>query len=439
MPNKPIRAIIITYYWPPAGGAGVQRWLKFTKYLREFGVEPIIYTPEDPDYPAYDESQVHEIPEGIEIVKRPIWEPYVLYRKLTGRSKDAKIYSGFIQSGKRPGLAQRLSVFIRGNFFIPDARKFWIKPSVRFLRKYLRSNPVDVIISTGPPHTTHMIALGVKRSLNLPWIADFRDPWTNIDFYDQLGLTRYADRQHRSKEQQVLRNADRVVTVSPSWVRDFEDLGREHVDLITNGFDPRDFDGRTEEISSSLTHIGSINPDRNPALLWQALEEILADGKGLPDDFKLRLIGPIDNGVREAIEGMPNLAAKFEHVPWMDHGEVVHEMQGSSVLLLLVNKTPNALGILPGKLFEYMGSGRPILSVGPPRGDVMEIIGQSGCGVCVDLNDKEAIKQGVIQLFDSDDTDQANSDYIRRFSRRELAGRFAELIKEELGKQNNPN
>ena len=189
------RVLIISYYWPPSGGAGVQRWLKFSKYLRDFGWEPVIYTPENPESPDVDKSLLKDIPPGIEVIKKQIWEPYDAYKRFIGQKKDEKIQAGFLSEKKRNPLFENISVWIRGNFFIPDARRFWIKPSIRFLIKYLAAHPVNAIVSTGPPHSMHLIALGLKKKLNIPWLADFRDPWTTIDFYHQLHLTRQADKK----------------------------------------------------------------------------------------------------------------------------------------------------------------------------------------------------------------------------------------------------
>jgi glycosyltransferase involved in cell wall biosynthesis len=405
-----------------------------SKYLREFGIEPVIYTPQDPDYPAIDRSLEEEVPQNIEVVQSPIWEPYHLYRKLTGKKKNAKIYSGFLNDSKSESLGQKISVFIRSNFFIPDARKFWINPSVKFLTKYLKTSPVDVIISTGPPHSMHLIALGVKQTTGIPWIADFRDPWTNIDFYQHLNLASWADKKHRSLEQDVLKTADKIVTVSPSWVDDFEALCNREVELITNGFDPQDFKDQEElDAEISFTHIGSINNDRNPQVLWESLEVFLQQNPQVSDTFKLRLIGPVDQSVIASIEGQPLLSTKLDHIPWQDHATAVKSMLKSRVLLLLVNKSPNASGILPGKLYEYMGTGRPIISIGPPVGDVVKIIENSGTGICVPLDDKEKMLEAFSRFFHTNvKSEHKDMSAIHEFSRRELAGKYSELIKKVI-------
>ena len=249
------------------------RWLKMTKYLPEFGWQPIVFTPENPDASVTDESLVREVHPEIVELKTPIWEPYTLYRKLTGQKSDSKFKAGYISEASGGNWKSRLSVFIRGNFLIPDPRKFWIKPSVKFLKNYLSENKVDLIISTGPPHSMHLIALGLKKKFNIPWMADFRDPWTDIDFYEKLRLTCWADKRHKTLEKKVLKLADRVVTVSPSWQRDLEKIGNRKVDLVYNGFDPEDFELQTKVSHESfvISHFGAFNKDRNPASLWKAL------------------------------------------------------------------------------------------------------------------------------------------------------------------------
>ena len=223
------KVLIVTYYWPPSGGAGVQRWLKFVKYLRDFGWEPIVYTPENPEYPSEDYSLYKDIPEGVEVIKTPIWEPYNIYRNLFGK-KGQKINAGFISETKKSGWKERLSIWIRGNFLIPDPRLFWVKPSIKYLKEYLEHNPVEAIVTTGPPHSMHMIGLGLKKlHPDVPWIADFRDPWTNIDFYKELNLTYLADKRHHQLEKQVIQSADCVVVVSNDMVDEFSRLPHQRI------------------------------------------------------------------------------------------------------------------------------------------------------------------------------------------------------------------
>ncbi len=433
------RVLLITYYWPPAGGGGVQRWLKFSKYLREFDIEPIIYTPSNPDYPAIDESLLEEVAPGLQVWRHPIWEPYTYYRKFTGQPADKKIYSGFITDNAQETLTQKISVFIRGNLFIPDARKFWIKPSVKYLNQKLLQDPVDLIVSTGPPHSMHMIALGVAKQTCIPWIADFRDPWTGIDFYDKLRLTSWADKIHHNKERRVLQAADAVVTVSPYCVKHLEELSGRQIHLITNGYDEKDFTGEsTLSKEFSITHIGSINPDRNPAALWDALEALLMSNTQFQHDLKVNIIGPIDRSVQVMLDKYPLLKSHIHTVDWLEHHDAIHSMRASQVLLLLLNDTPNTKGLLPGKLFEYLGAGRPILCIGAEDGDAAQLIHASSSGTAIDFHKTEKIKETIsayynLYLEDHLNTTEANT-AIQKYARRNIVRTYAGLMKDVLKK-----
>ncbi len=424
--------LLITYYWPPAGGGGVQRWLKFSKYIREFGWEPVVFTPEDGELAAHDQSLLDEVPEGLKVIKTPIWEPYDLYKQFIGRKKGEKVYSGFINEGKRSSFTQDLSIFIRGNLFIPDARKYWIKPSVKFLKKYLKDHPVDAMVTTGPPHSMHMIGLGVKKKLDIPWVADFRDPWTQQDFYDQLRLTSWADAVHKRKEQQVLKRADKIVTVSWSWAKDFEELsGGQSIDLITNGFDPADFNEKIKarDKEFSICHIGSMNKDRNPAVLWRALGTLKKENEALAQKLKIRLIGPVDFSIKQAID-QNGLSENLEQLPFMPHKQVIEYMKKAQVLLLPINSTPNAMGILPGKLYEYLGAQRPVLAIGPLQSDSAKVIHMTGAGHISDYNDFDVLKAAIQSFFENYQRGKldVNPADIGQFSRKELAKRYAMLL-----------
>ncbi len=395
------RILIITYYWPPSGGAGVQRWLKFVKYLHRLNFQPVVYTPSNPENPVDDRSLLKDIPEGLTVISQPIWEPYDLYKKLIGHKPHQKINTGFLTESKKPKFTEKLSVFIRGNFFIPDARKFWVKPSVKFLSDYLCQNPVDVIISTGPPHSMHLIAMQLKHKFKIPWIADFRDPWTNIDFYKDLMLTRSADRKHHRLEKEVLKNADRIITIGSTMAQEFEQIANRHVDVITNGFDDEDMLHDTTEPDKkfSIAHIGSLNKDRNPVHLWEVLSELCSANTDFKNDLEIKLVGKVDISVTEALS-KNNLTTNLNKIDYLEHDEVIREQTRSQVLLLLVNNTPNSKGILTGKLFEYLASGRPVLCIGAVDGDAAKIINETNSGTVVDFQDTLLMKQTVMKYYD---------------------------------------
>ena len=427
------RVLIITYYWPPSGGSGVQRWLKMSKYLPENDWQPVIYTTENAEYPIVDTSLEKDVAPEAEVIRRPITEPYTLYKRFLGIKKEDTIKVGFASDKKKSGWKEKLSVWIRGNLFVPDARCWWVKPSVRYLKGYLKDHPVDAIISTGPPHSMHLIALKLKEATGLPWIADFRDPWTEIDFYDELHLTKWADRKQHRLEHEVLTKADKVVTVSWDWAKGLGRLGNRNVKVIQNGFD---WDCHTNEERPpltkefSITHLGVVGPSRNSPVLWQALKELKNEVNGFSEALKIKLVGQVDQSVIRDLDvcGLKGNTEIVDHIP---HDEVKRLQEASQVLLLLVNNAPNAKGILTGKLYEYLASGRPILAIGPEDGDTARLLKETQAGIVVGFDDKEKMKEVVNNLYERylEHNLPNNTDIgIERFSRKALAKEYADLL-----------
>ncbi len=426
------KALIITYYWPPGGGAGVQRWLKFVKYLRDFGWEPVVFTPENPEFPETDLSLQKDVPEGIEVIRRPIWEPYVYYKRISGKKKGEKIQAAFLSEKKANPVTEKISVWIRGNLFIPDARKFWIRPSVGFLKNFLKKHPIDVIISSGPPHSMHLIALRVAKDLHLPWLADFRDPWTGIDFYRDLRLIHCADRRHHFLEKNVLEGASAITVVSPGMAADLNRICPRNYEFIPNGYDPDDLtavDKPRPDKKFSLAYIGTLTGSRNPHALWSALKELISENTDFRNDLLIKLVGKVDFSVTESLgeHGLTDFMSKTDYLP---HDEVIRVQQSSQVLLLLINDTPNAKSILTGKLFEYMASGRPILCIGPEDGDAANIIRQTNTGLVSGFNDAERTKQNILNLYRDFKTGTRAllPENIEQYSRKALTGRLAEVL-----------
>jgi len=425
------KVLIVTYYWIPSGGAGVQRWVKFTKYLRDFGWEPIIYTPENPEYPSVDHSFEKDIPSDITVLKTPIWEPYNVYRNLTGK-KNQSINAGFISENKKQGWKDKLSIWIRGNFLIPDPRRFWIKPSVNYLTDYLQKNPVDALITTGPPHSMHMIGLGLKKNIPaLHWVADFRDPWTNIDFYKDLNLTGIADKIHHRLEAEIVRKTDQVVVVSNDMKQEYELLNPQKIDVISNGYDEDDDQNEIIGLDEKFTisHIGTLNVARNPNILWKVLSELCVEIPKFKSDLQIQLVGKVDFSVLEAIR-MNGLQDQLLKIDYLSHREAIAKQRSSQVLLLLINNSGNAKGILTGKFYEYLAAKRPILGVGPTDGDAAAVLQETGGGVMVDFQDEKATKQSILDFYKRYKTSTLNvqTGSVEKYSRRSLTGQLAKLL-----------
>ncbi len=426
------KVLIICYYWPPAGGSGVQRHLKFVKYLRDFGWEPVVYTVKNGEYPEVDASLIQEVPRGVQVIRRSILEPYTFYKLVKGGKKKDKITPNFFTQ-KNEGFFQQLAIFIRSNFFIPDARIWWIRPSISFLVNYLQDHPVDAMISTGPPHSLHLIAQGVKHSVGTPWLADFRDPWTNIDYFDKLKLLPFAEQKHKRLEKEVLQQSDRVVTVSPTWAKELAKLGDRPVEVITNGYDESDFGSQSMQLDNQFTivHPGMFSKARNHEAFWQAVSELVQENPYFAKDLSIRFYGITDPSVLESAQkyGLSSYVSVGNYVP---HEKIVQIMASAWVLLLSVHDSPNLQGFVPGKLFEYLASRRPIFCIGPETGDSAAIIQETKAGLVASFQDKNKMKINLM-VFYSDFINGRHEDggrQIERYSRKALTGKLASLLDE---------
>ncbi len=409
-----------------------------SRYISQYGWQPVIYTPSNGEAPVYDESLLKELPGNIETIKTPIWEPYSLYKRFTGRKQKENIFSAFLSEKKEATLAQKISVFVRGNFFIPDARKFWIRPSVKFLKNYLAEHAVDAIISTGPPHSLHLIAEKINQITGIPWIADFRDPWTNIGHYKDLLLTPMADARHRKLEKRVLQNATKVVAVTWRSADEFKEISnRDDIIVIPNGYDEADFikdDSIVPDDNFSIVHLGQMNKDRNLNVLWIALKDLMQESPEMRSHLKVKFIGPVDIEIRQAVQqfGLNDIVVFIDFVP---HEQAIRYMQSAQVLLLIINNNPNAKTVVAGKLYEYLASGRPILAIGPHDSDPAKVIELTKGGAVHDHDDLGGLKARIMELFSlyKTGTLKGSAEGIEKFTRRALAGEFAKVMDEVAG------
>lgn len=431
------RVLIISYYWPPTGGSGVQRWVKFAKYLPSEGWQPVIYTPENPEQLAVDESLAAEVPEDAEIVKTRIIEPYELYKRVlrrSGHSKEAVEVNPVNAQNK--SLLQKAAMWIRGNLFRPDPRCLWIGPSVRFLKKYLAEHPVDLIVSTGPPQSMHMIGLRLSRETGLPWIADFRDPWTKIFYFKHLSMTSATEKWHRKMEKKVLDEASAVVAVSPLVQQEFQEMTDTPVELITNGFDECDFSseqcteaygGASEEFI--ITHTGLFAADGNPTVLWDVLAEKCRTDEIFKKLLRIKLIGKTDDQILKALTDR-GLEDSMINMGYQPHSVAVEQQRQASLLILPLRKEPEYKAVLPGKLFEYLASQRPILGIGQPDGAMAMIVNETRTGTVIDWEDRKGLTQYIEQCWERHLEGRLSTEGadLSRFTRRSLTRRMAGLF-----------
>ena len=422
------RVLIITYYWPPSGGSGVQKWVKFSKYLPSQGWQPVIYTPENPDMPSIDQSLYSDIPEEAEIIKRPITEIYSIYRRVSGNKGGGEVNP--INSQKKT-FKQKLMLAIRGNLFIPDPRISWLRPSVRFLKKYLREHPVDVIVSTGPPHSMHLIAREVSKATGIPWVADFRDPWTRMFYFKHLALSDWARKKHEKLEKMVLDDASAVVAVSPLVQEEFKTMTGNRIELVTNGYDPKDF-GQIVEPDGyfNIVHTGLFASDGNPETLWKVLSDLCREDARFADQLRIRLVGKNDTMILDSIHAA-GLERNLVDLGYRDHTVAVREQMGSTMLILPLRKEPEYRATLPGKLFEYLGSQRPVLGIGQTDGAMARILADTGAGETFEWDDEAGIRTYVLKRWEkflAGDDDSVPDNNIEQYSRKATARKMAALL-----------
>lgn len=391
------KVLIITYYWPPAGGPGVQRWLKFVKYLPDFDIQPVVYIPENPNYPILDKKLVSEVNSKAIILKNKISEPYKL-ASLFSKSSTKNISSGIIPNKKKQSFIEQSLLWIRGNFFIPDARVGWIKPSIEFLTHYLNENPVDVIITTGPPHSLHLIGLELQKSLNCKWIADFRDPWTTIGYHKALKLSKKSKKKHLELEKTILNTADHIIVTSPTTKHDFQKITNKPISLITNGYDVEFVEKKSLDSKFSIAHIGSFLSDRNPRILWKALAELVKENEAFRNDLELKLIGKVSQEILDVITEF-KLTKFLNNLGYISHTQALIEQRCSQVLLLVEIDSDDTVGIIPGKLFEYMAAERPILAIGPENADFASILRETNSGTFFTYDEKDELKLQILKLY----------------------------------------
>ena len=414
------KVLIITYYWPPSGGPGVQRWLKFVKYLPDFGITPIVYCPENPNYPIKDVSLVSDVSPDLTVLKTPIREPYK-WAQLFSRSKTTDLSKGLISNSKKQSILERLFLFIRGNFFIPDARVFWVKPSVCFLSDYIKTHKIDTVITTGPPHSLHLIGLQLKQLHSIKWIADFRDPWTQIGYHKKLKLSAFAQKKHKHLEASVLQTADELVVTSPQTKTLFLELTNRSISVITNGYDFEISKHSTLDSKFTLSHIGSLLGGRNPLILWRVLSNLIKESPQFSSVFQLKLIGAVSTEVMDSIYSY-GLENHIQTIGYVSHDKALEYQKKTQVLLLIEEDSKETEYIIPGKLFEYMASKRPIIAIGPDASDIETLLNETRSGAYFRYDEETALRTLLEQHFEAYNSQQLAVDSIglEMYSRKNL-------------------
>ena len=417
------KVLIITYYWPPAGGPGVQRWLKLSNYLLENNVKPIIYTPSNPKYPSIDESLLKDVNSEIEVIKQPIFEPFgnlfsKIRKKGIPKKKDQSVFDKFL-------------IYLRGNLFIPDSRIFWVNSSVNFLSKYILENNIESIITTGPPHSLHLIGLKLKSILNISWYADFRDPWTKINYHKKLKLSLRSKKKHLELETKVLNSCDRIIVTSNKLLNEYNKITKTSISLITNGFDYHKLQLELDE-EFSITHIGRLLPERNPKILWNALKELCIINKNFKNNLKINFIGNVSQNIKNEIK-TNNLEDSVVYHNYIKYNDTIPYLIKSQILLLIESDDNESSYAIPAKIFEYINSGRPIIAIGPKDSEIKQIIDETKSGKYFLYSEYDELLSYLSNSYYQYESKNlhSNSINIDKYHRKNLAKKLSRIILDE--------
>lgn len=422
------RVLIVTYYWPPSGGAGVQRWVKFTKYLPEFGVDPIVLTVKNPTYPIKDPSLEFDIPNETLVYKSKTIEPFSFYAGLSGK-KAEHIKPTVELTGK--SLKSKLGSWIRANIFVPDARIGWLLTACKKARKIVEEHAIDTVITTGPPHSVHFVGKSVKKKTGVRWIADFRDPWSQIYYNQVLPRTKLASYIDRKLEETILQKADEIVVVTPTQSKQFKSIVERKYHVVTNGFDPKDFENLSISLPKPppiiIRHVGSVSETSIPDTFLNVITELKTKV-----NLKVEFIGSVHKSLSKKIKEN-NLSETIHIIDYLPHRKALKTMCEAHLLLLIIPDVEQISHHIPGKLFEYLGTQRPILCLGDPKGDAAKIIEEMNQGITFTHSDSSGIKK-FIENFSTTNTesdkgfDYQHPDQKHPYSRITLTQQLAKLI-----------
>ncbi len=428
------KVLIITYYWPPAGGPGVQRVLKFAKYLPQFGWEPIILTVENGNFPAIDKNLLNEIPANLKVYKTKTLEPFAIYNRLRGKEKYTTVDTFTITKSQK-SIKEKFGKFVRTYCFIPDARKGWKHYAVKEGIKIIDNENIDLIFSSSPPHSLQLIAKKIASKTKLPWVADFRDPWSNAFWLDESQKKGWTYNKNLKLEKSVFNNMHHFTTVSNGVLESFKLLYpsiKDRASLIHNGFDKADFSDMTKRQNSSfvIRYVGTLALSQNPTSLFEGLALLKKENQDIYKNIKLEFWGRFDNSIKENVKNyqLNDIVTFYDYV---SHKKAVDLMDNSDVLLLVIPFGASK-GILTGKLYEYIATRNPILGLGPIDCEAQSIIESNQLGIFGHKPD--TIYRQLLVWYNewSNGNIKKHDNDIEMFSRKELTKKLSEIFDKTL-------
>ena len=431
------KVLIVTYYWPPAGGPGVQRFVKFAKYLPTFNWEPVILTTQDGSYHAMDSSLDKDLPDHVKVFRVRSWEPHALYNRLKGKkSKEVEEMMGNLKSSKNVRY-ELISNWIRANLFVPDARRGWNIQAKRRAHQLVKAEQIDAVVTTGPPHSTHLIGLSLKRRLGLPWIADFRDPWTSIMYNQLLKRTKWAEQWDKGLEHKVLKYCDALSVVGEGMQAEFS-TGHNQVEILYNGFDDADFIGDTPRRMSKfqMSYVGNFKVLQNYPPFWNALGKALQTNKISTDQFEFNFVGNVNEHAQKSIMES-EIAPYVVYSGYKNHDQAVEIMKQSDLLFFINSQIPDNYKYISGKIFEYLATQNPILAIGPKNGNVDNILKRCQYPGIFDYEELDQIVNFFLDIYRSWSTSEkeirwGDREKIHQFTRKFQTKKLVDLLNEHV-------
>lgn len=429
------KVLLISYYWPPAGGPGALRMVKFARYLPQFGWQPVVLTVKNGEFPYRDPSLEEDLPPGIKVYRSNSWDPFRLYKKLTGKKTDEAIPVGVLTHRKR-GFAEKFASAIRANLFIPDARIGWVPFAVHAALRIIKKERIDLIFISSPPHSAQLIGWWLKRICGIPWVADLRDPWTEIRYYEFVRRWKIACRLDRFLEKKVLQNSDSLTTVSRDLAHSFAAKSGQPNDakffVLPNGYDEADFEHLAYHPGKSFTilHTGNMQAHQNPKILWQVLKRMIDQEQQFRKIIRVRLVGKTHPDIGEEITRLGlNDVATFDS--FKPHKEILPLMKNADLLLMVIPKVERNRGIVTGKFFEYLGANRSVFIIGPPDSEAGKILQSLRSGQIFDYEDEENLRsylEQAIQSWRGGNHAFNNRPAVEIFSRKNLSRQLSEIF-----------
>ena len=417
------KLLFITYFWPPSGKATLHWPLSIIKYLPASGWQPEVLTVENESFTQKDESLLKEVDPRLKVYKSRALEPFNIYRRFTGKEKDEQLVASETISTENKSLSHKLSIWIRMNIFVPDARIGWYLSAVKKGKEILTEGEFSAIVTIGPPHSTHLIGMKLSKESSIPHIPVLIDPWVDIIYYRNFKRTSPTLALDNHLEKSVMMNASSVVFVTKTTMDDYRKKYpsiKDKSNVLYWGYNEDDFEGVEPESNNKnfklLIHAGNIFDYQNPPRLWERLKEMTSI-----EDIRIKFIGTVSPVIKNEIE-KTGLTQKTDFAGFLPYKEMLSNLMKADYLLVCATEKRH----VPGKLFEYLRTGKPILAFGDDNEEVKNILEKTNSGMIFRYDEDPK------EFFEKADSFNTDLQAVKEFDRRNIAAKFGDILDHQL-------